>query len=332
MTRVAIVGASGYGGAELVRLLSNHPEVQMVAATSGRNAGVPLRNECPWLATDLVLSSFDPETTDCDVAFLCQEAGFAMRHARTLVERGIRAIDLSADFRLQDLEAFGRYYKMEHADPDLLTEAAYGLPELGDREAIRKAKLVANPGCHVTAALLALTPLLPSVARGTVPVIDSKTGVSGAGRSRKETSYLFSELDGGVSAYAVSGHRHTPEIEMLAGRKVRFTPHLIPVPRGLVSTVHVSVTEPFDVLQAIKSRYEGEPMVRVLDTPPNSKAVTGTNMAHVWGTYDEHTGMAIAISAIDNLGKGAAGQAIQNMNLMLGLPETTGLPLSGLWP
>ncbi|RYG26878.1 N-acetyl-gamma-glutamyl-phosphate reductase [bacterium] len=332
MTRVAIVGASGYGGAELVRLLSNHSAVEIVAATSGRNAGVPLRNECPWLATDLVLSAFDPETADCDVVFLCQEAGFAMKHARTLVERGIRVIDLSADFRLQDLEAFGRYYKLEHADPELLKEAAYGLPELGDREAIRKARLVANPGCHVTAALLALTPILPSIPDGAVPVIDSKTGVSGAGRSRKETSYLFSELDGGISAYAVSGHRHTPEIEMLACCRVRFTPHLIPVPRGLVSTVHVPVSQPLDVLKLIRERYENEPMVRVLDNPPNSKAVSGTNMAHVWATYDEHTGMAVVISTIDNLGKGAAGQAVQNMNLMLGLPEPTGLPLSGMWP
>lgn len=332
MTRVAIVGASGYGGAELIRLLSSHPSVEIVAVTSGRNAGVPLRHECPWLSTDLVLSSFDPASADCDIAFLCQEAGFAMQHARTLVERGIRVIDLSADFRLQNLETFGRYYKMEHADPELLKEAAYGLPELGDRKAIRQSRLVANPGCHVTAALLALTPILQSIPEGVVPVIDSKTGVSGAGRSRKETSYLFSELDGSVSAYAVSGHRHTPEIEMLTGRKVRFTPHLIPVPRGLVSTVHVPVTEPIDVLGALRSRYQDEPMIRVLDTPPNSKAVTGTNMAHVWGTYDEHTGMAVVISAIDNLGKGAAGQAIQNMNLMLGLPETTGLPLSGMWP
>jgi len=332
MTKVAIVGASGYGGAELVRLLSTHPSVEIVAVTSGRSAGKLLREECPWLATDLVLSSFDPATAECDVAFLCQEAGFAMQHARTLVERGIKVIDLSADFRLQDLGLFQKYYKMEHADSELLKEAAYGLPELGDRCAIKKARLVANPGCHVTASLLGLMPLLASVAKDAVPVVDSKTGVSGAGRSRKETAYLFSELDGGISAYAVAGHRHTPEIEMLAGLKVRFTPHLIPVPRGLVSTVHVPLTTPVDVLETLKARYAHEPMVQVLDTPPNSKAVSGTNAAHVWGTYDEHTGMAVVVTAIDNLGKGAAGQAIQNMNLMLGLPETSGIPLSGLWP
>ena len=333
MTRVAIVGASGYGGAELIRLLSTHPSVEIVAATSGRSAGKPLREECPWLATDLVLSAFDPQTIECEVAFLCQEAGYAMDHARTLVERGIRVIDLSADFRLQDTAAYARYYRMEHRDPELLKEAAYGLPELGDRRRIAAARLVANPGCHVTASLLALSPLLSSVAEGAVPVIDTKTGVSGAGRSRKEMGYLFSELDGGVSAYAVAGHRHTPEIEaLLPGLRVRFTPHLIPTPRGMVATVHVPVRRPLDVLAVLKARYADEPMVAAVDAPPNSKALTGTSGAQVWGTYDEHTGMAIAIGVLDNLGKGAAGQAIQNMNLMLGLPEPTGLPLSGLWP
>lgn len=332
MTRVAIVGASGYGGAELVRLLSSHPHVDIVAVTSGRSAGKPLRSECPWLATDLVLTSFDPATIEADVVFLCQEAGFAMAHARGLVERGVRVIDLSADFRLQDLGAYQRYYRREHCDPELLKEAAYGLPELGDRAKIASARLVANPGCHVTASLLALMPLLPHLVPGAVPVIDSKTGVSGAGRSRTETSYLFSELDGGISAYAVEGHRHTPEIEMLAGRPVRFTPHLIPVPRGMFATVHVPVSSEIDVLEVLRAAYAHESLVTVTDTPPNSKAVTGTAAAQVWGTYDPHTGMAVAIGVLDNLGKGAAGQAVQNMNLMVGLPETTGLPVSGLWP
>ena len=333
MTRVAIVGASGYGGAELVRLLAGHPNVEIGAATSSRLAGKPLRDECPWLATDLRLSAFDPATLECDVAFLCQEAGFAMDHARGLVERGIRVIDLSADFRLKDARTYAKYYRMEHRDPELLKEAVYGLPELGDRTAIAGARLVANPGCHVTASLLALAPLLPYVSEGAVPVIDSKTGVSGAGRSRKETAYLFSELDGGVSAYAVAGHRHTPEIEMmLPGLKVRFTPHLVPTPRGMVATVHVPLAREVDVRGTLRAFYEGEPMVRAVDAPPNSKALTGTAGAHVWGTYDPHTGMAVAVGALDNLGKGAAGQAVQNLNLMLGLPEATGLPLSGLWP
>ena len=331
---MAIVGASGYGGAELVRLLSGHPGVEIAAATSARSAGKPLQEACPWLATDLVLSAFDPATVACDVAFLAQEAGFAMDHARTLVERGIRVIDLSADFRLQDGAAYARYYGMAHRDPALLREAVYGLPELVDRGRIAGARLVANPGCHVTATLLALAPLLDHVVPGAVPVVDTKTGVSGAGRSRKETSYLFSELDGGVSAYAVAGHRHTPEIEAMlpAGMRVRFTPHLVPTPRGMVATVHVPLREPLDVLATLKARYAGEPMVRAVDAPPHSKALAGTAGAHVWGTYDDHTGMAVAIGALDNLGKGAAGQAIQNLNLMLGLPEAIGLPLSGLWP
>lgn len=333
MTRVAIVGASGYGGAELARLLSTHPQVEIAAATSSRRAGRPLREECPWLATDLVLSAFDPATIGCDVAFLCQEAGFAMDHARTLVERGIRTIDLSADFRLQDTAAYARHYGMEHRDPDLLKEAVYGLPELVDRARIAGARLVANPGCHVTASLLALVPLLPFVPSGAIPVIDTKTGVSGAGRSRKETDYLFSELDGSVVPYAVTGHRHTPEIEtLLGGVRVRFTPHLVPTPRGMVATVHVPLSREVDVRGALREFYAGEPMVRVVDSPPKGKALTGTAGAHVWGTYDDHTGMAVAVGALDNLGKGAAGQAIQSLNLMLGLPDATGLPLSGLWP
>ena len=330
---MAIVGASGYGGAELVRLLSAHPQVEIVAATSGRSAGRPLRQECPWLATDLVLTAFDPATVECDVAFLCQEAGFAMDHARTLLDRGVRVIDLSADFRLKDTATYERYYGFAHRDPETLAEAVYGLPELGERDLIKKARLVANPGCHVTASLLALMPLLPFVTEGAIPVIDSKTGVSGAGRSRKETDYLFSELDGSVVAYGVTGHRHTPEIEMmLGGPKVRFTPHLIPTPRGMVATVHVPLKKEIDVLQSLRERYQNEPMVLVTDAPPKGKATLGTAAAHVWGVYDDHTGMAVAVGALDNLGKGAAGQAVQNMNLMLDLPETTGLPLSGLWP
>lgn len=333
MARVAIVGASGYGGAELVRLLSTHPEVEIAAATSGRNAGKPLREECPWLATDLVLSAFDPATVECDVAFLCQEAGFAMDHARTLVERGVRVVDLSADFRLQDTAAYARYYGMEHRDPELLKEAVYGLPELLVRESIGKARLVANPGCHVTAAVLALVPLVPYVPVDAIPVVDTKTGVSGAGRSRRETDYLFSELDASVMAYGVTGHRHVPEMEsLLAGLKVRFTPHLVPTPRGMVATVHVPLMRKVDPLEVLRQRYAGEPLVRVTDTPPKGKAFTGTAAAGVWGTYDDHTGMAVLVGALDNLGKGAAGQAVQNLNLMLGLPEATGLPLSGLWP
>ena len=317
----------------MVRLLLGHPEVEIVAATSSRSAGKPLREECPWLDTDLVLSPFDPATLDCDIAFLCQEAGFAMDHARTLVERGVRVVDLSADFRLRDLDAYARYYGFAHRDPELLKEAAYGLPELGDRPRIAAARLVANPGCHVTAALLALVPLLPFVSPGAVPVIDTKTGVSGAGRSRKETSYLFSELDGGLSPYAATGHRHTPEMEMLLpGHRVRFTPHLAPFPRGMVATVHVPLRERIDVLQTLREKYEKEPMVRVVDAPPNCKTLAGTAGAAVWGTYDEHTGMGVLVGALDNLGKGAAGGAVQNLNLMRGLPEATGLPLSGLWP
>lgn len=331
---VAIVGASGYGGAELVRLLENHPRARVTTVTSGRMAGKPLREECPWLATDLVLTSFDPENVDADIVFLAQEAGFAMEHAELLTKKS-KVIDLSADFRLSDINVYEKTYKRTHTRPTLPSEPVYGLPELIGREKIANAHLIANPGCYPTATLLGLMPLVRAGIVAGVPVIDAKSGVSGAGRSRKETDYMFSELSGGFKPYAISGHRHIPEMEQFTGMPIRFTPHLIPAARGIESTIHVPVT-PGATREAIKSIYQvayaNEPFVHVQDALPSTKQVIGANRCVICAEYDEHTGYAVIMSVIDNLVKGTAGQAIQCMNLMLGLPEETGLPKNGVWP
>lgn len=310
-------------------MLAAHPCAQVVCVTSGRSAGKPIRDECPWLASELTLTPFEPERVSADIVFLCQESGFAMMHARQLIER-CRVIDLSADFRLANPDVFRTYYGLEHTAMDL--PSVYGLPELANREEIAAAKLVANPGCYPTASLLGLMPLIRAGVVSGTPIVDAKSGVSGAGRSRSETGYLFSELDNGFKAYAVAGHRHTPEIEQMAGRPVRFTPHLVPMPRGLHSTLHVPVQGEFDIAGVYREFYRNEPFVSVQSDPPTTKQVLGSNRCAISAVRDERTGFAVVCSVIDNLGKGAAGQAIQNMNLMLGLPETTGLPLDGVWP
>ena len=327
--RVAVVGATGYGGAELVRLLSMHPHANVAVVTSERLAGTALADDCPWLDTHLILQSFDPTSLDVDVVFLAQEAGFAMQHAPTLL-KSAKVIDLSADFRLQDKQVYAETYKREWSSPGLIDQPVYGLPEAGYREAIVGAKLVANPGCHATNAILGLKPLGPFLTG--VPVVDSKTGVSGAGRSRKETEYLFSEMSGNFKAYAATGHRHIPEIEQAVGVKVRFTPHLIPMPRGIFTTIHAPVKDADRVAEAFQSAYLVEPFVRVVDQIPSTKQVLGSNRVDIHMAIDDHTGFAVVSVVQDNLVKGAAGQAIQNMNLMSGFPEDAGLPIHGVWP
>lgn len=328
------MGASGYGGAEIVRLLANHPCARVTTVTSARSAGRRLREECPWLSTDLELTTFEPEKLEADVVFLCQESGFAMEHADKLVHRA-KVIDLSADFRLTDHAVYEQTYGRPHANPELPSPAVYGLPELVDRNEIAAASLIANPGCYPTATLLALMPLVREGLITGVPIVDAKSGVSGAGRSRKETDYLFSELSGGFRAYATVGHRHTPEIEQMAGRSVRFTPHLIPAARGIEATCHVPIREGEtkerlrDLYQAF---YRDEGFVALQDAPPSTKQVQGSNRCILSVDYDARTGYAVVLSVIDNLVKGAAGQAIQNMNLLLGLPDDTALPKDGVWP
>ncbi|MCB8932093.1 MAG: N-acetyl-gamma-glutamyl-phosphate reductase [Fimbriimonadaceae bacterium] len=333
MIRVAVVGATGYGGAEAVRLLAAHPGAEVVAVTSARLEGTPLRDACPWLDTDLVLSRFEAASLPGDVALLCQESGFAMEHAHQLLER-MRVIDFSADFRLRDRADYPRWYGREHSSPEV--EAVYGLPELESRDAIARAALVANPGCYPTAALLALVPLERAGLIDGTPVVDAKSGVSGAGRSRTETDYLLGELEGGFKAYGVTGHRHTPEIEQGLGRPVRFTPHLLPFARGIHATCHVPLRQGADredVLTAWAKTYAEAPFVRIREEGwPSTKEVRGTNACVLAAAFDGRTGHAVVVSVLDNLVKGAAGQAVQNLNVMFGLDEATGLTVHGVWP
>ena len=289
---------------------------------------------CPWLASDLVLSDPEGDLPHVDGVFLCGENGYAATVAHRFVRGGAKVVDLSADYRLSDEADYERGYGKAHPDPNPGFRTAYGLPEIGAREAIAGADLVANPGCYVTAGVLGVWPLVRAGLVGGVPVLDGKSGVSGAGRSRASTEFLFAESDSDVRAYVPVGHRHTPEIEQALGRPVRFTPHMIPMPRGMFVTAHVplvegategDVTGAFDV-------YAGEPFVRLGERLPQTKATLGSNRCDLWAGFDARTGCAVVLSALDNLVKGASGQAIQNMNLLLGLPEDQGLPKNGVWP
>ena len=330
--RVGIVGGTGYTGAELVRLLANHPEMEVAWATSGRGAGTPLREHCPWLDSDLVLSDPSGDLPEVDGVFLAQENGYAATVAASWVGRGVKVVDLSADFRLRDPSDYDRGYGKPHPAPSPRFAVAYGLPEIGVRDSLSGAQLIANPGCYVTASVLALWPLVQAgVVTGT-PVIDGKSGHSGAGRSRATTEFLFAEGANDVRAYLPIGHRHTPEIEQgLGGLPVSFTPHMMPMPRGMFATCKVPVS-PCDPLEILKEAYAGEPFVRVLDRLPTTKATLGSNRCDLWAGYDARTGMATVLAAMDNLVKGASGQAIQNMNLLLGIDEAMGLPRHGVWP
>lgn len=353
-TTIAIVGASGYAGGELARLLARHPRAELVAAISETNAGQPLKRSFPGLsgsaAGELVCESGGadaPGVAGADVVFLAGENGAAMRAAPSLLRAGKRVVDLSADFRLQDMSAFAKWYKMEHCAPELITDgtAVYGLPER-QRERIRAARLVANPGCHVTAAVLALAPLLDArlvEARGIV--IDSKSGVSGAGRAKSDLLYRYAEANESVTAYGVGGaHRHIPEIEQTLGEAagepvaVTFTPHLVPLTRGILSTCYARAVgdniTAASLTETLRAAYADHPFVVVRDAgdQPRTKDATGSNYCHLSAAFDARTGTVVVTSVLDNLVKGAAGQAVQNMNLMCGWDETAGLEAAGLWP
>jgi N-acetyl-gamma-glutamyl-phosphate reductase len=346
--RVGIVGATGYTGSELIRLLSGQPRVQITALVSRSEAGKPIASVLAHLhGLELpTLSEYDPDTLarQCEVVFLAGETGFAMEHAPALLQRGMRLIDLSADFRLKDPAVFAEWYGKTHSAPDLLREAVYGLPELIPAEAYGNARLIANPGCYPTAAGLALAPLVKTeLADPESIIIDAKSGVSGAGRSRVTVDYLFTELDENFKAYGVERHRHTPEIEQtlsaVSGQtvRVRFTPHLVPMTRGILCTAYARLRETVspERLHALYTEfYQGQPfvVVRPLGNYPATREVYGSNRCDIGLTVDARTNTAVIISAIDNLVKGAAGQAIQNMNLLLGLPPTMGLPLAGIAP
>ncbi|MDW8290354.1 MAG: N-acetyl-gamma-glutamyl-phosphate reductase [Armatimonadota bacterium] len=346
--RVGIVGASGYAGGELVRLLLQHPDAQVTYLSSHTYAGKSLSAAFPGFAAYPLptLEEFDAgrAAQKVDILFLAGESGFAMQVAPALLEAGVRVVDLSADFRLRDPAVYAQWYQREHSAIDLLDEAVYGLPELVPHSRLREARLVANPGCYPTAAALALAPVL---AQGWVEteslVVDAKSGVSGAGRSKIALDYHFAELNESMRAYGVPNHRHTPEIEQMlsevAGRTVgvTFTPHLIPITRGILCTAYAQLLRPLsaqDLTRYYRQFYQDKTFVVVREPGdfPATKHVAGTNYCHLSLTVDERRGRLVVVSVIDNLVKGAAGQAVQNMNLMFGLVESRGLEMPPIFP
>ena len=346
MLKVAIVGASGYTGVELIRLLHCHPEVAVTCITSEQSAGKRISDIFPSLRgrCDLVLENLEPVRVagKADIIFTALPHKAAMEVVPTFLELGRKVVDLSADYRLRDAAEYGKWYE-PHMSPKLLKEAVYGLPEL-KRAKIAGARLVANPGCYPTSVILGLAPLLKKRLIDPASIIaDSKSGVSGAGRSAK-TDSLFCEVNDGFKAYAVGGvHRHIPEIEqelsLLGGEKmvITFTPHLVPMDRGILSTIYgkpVTDLSPRKLTKLYADFYRGETFVRVLPEGsfPSTSFVRGSNFCDIGVTVDARTGRIIVVSAIDNLVKGASGQAVQNMNIMCGFPENTGLESLPLFP
>jgi N-acetyl-gamma-glutamyl-phosphate reductase len=346
MTSVGIIGASGYTGAELLRLCSQHPQLDVRVATADSQAGARVAEVYPSLAAAfpaLTLAKFDAESCDgLDLVFLAMPHGASQDVVPDLADRVGRIVDLAADFRLQDPGSYRTWYGAEHARPDLLGTFAYGLPELF-RADIAGASRVAAPGCYVTAAVLALAPLLRcGLVESSGIVVDAVSGVSGAGRTPKPAT-AFCAVDEDFTAYGLLTHRHTPEIEQGLSRvtpggraQVLFTPHLAPMNRGILATCYArptrSGTTTADAMDAVRANWGGEQFVVVTDGSPSTKAALGSNAAHVTAVADPRTGWVVAIAALDNLVKGASGQAIQCANLMLDLPETAGLPTVGVYP
>src|SRR4030095_560364 len=340
MISVGVIGATGYTGVELVRLLLGHPQAKINLVTSEKSAGMKFSEAFPAFQglCDQPLEAFHvlEAAKKIQVAFLCLPHQSAMEAAAAFRERGVKVIDLSADFRLRSAKEYEQWYG-KHSRPELLAEAVYGLPEIY-REKIKTAKLVANPGCYPTSAALAMAPLLKDKAIVLDSIIfDSKSGVSGAGRGA-EIANLFSEVNEGFRPYKVASHRHTPEIEQtlsdLAGEKitVTFTPHLVPMDRGILTTAYAKPTRKMksaDLNKLFRDYYKHEPFIRVKPegTFPNTRDVRATNFCDLGVVYDERTDRIIVLSAIDNLTKGAGGQALQNFNLMEGLEENSGLKL-----
>jgi N-acetyl-gamma-glutamyl-phosphate reductase len=343
MIRVGIVGGTGYTGVELLRLLALHPEVELAAITSRGNVGEKVADMFPNLRGYVDLAFSDPATADlksCDVVFFATPNGIAMSAARELLDAGVRVVDLAADFRIQDLDVWSKWYGMTHTSPDLVREAVYGLPEL-NREAIRGARLLANPGCHVTAVILGLLPLVKAGWVDVASLIaDSKSGTSGAGR-KAEIPTLMAEAGESFRAYAVGGHRHQPEIcqalNLVAGQAVSltFVPHLLPMVRGIEATLYARLHDQAGDVQALfEQAYADEPFVDVMPpgSLPETRSVRGNNMCRL-AIYRPQGGDTVVVSSvIDNLVKGASGQAVQNMNLMFGFPEDMGLRIVGLLP
>lgn len=342
MVRVGIVGGTGYTGVELLRILVLHPGVEVSAVTSRADAGQRVDKLYPSLRglCDAVFALPEVQNLfDCDVVFCATPNGIAMTMAKALLARGIKVIDLSADFRIKDVAEWEKWYGMTHAAPDLIAEAVYGLPEV-NREAIQQASLIACPGCYPTAVQLGFLPLL---AEGAVDVghliADVKSGVSGAGR-KAEISSLMSEAGESFKAYAVAGHRHLPEIRQGLQRAasaavgLTFVPHLTPMIRGIHATLYARLTKKLDLQTAFEQRYQNEPFVDVLPagSHADTRNVRGSNRCQIAVHQPQGSDTVVVLSVIDNLVKGASGQAVQAMNLMFGLPETQGLETVALYP
>jgi len=345
MLKVGIYGASGYTGQELLRLLIGHPDADVVAITSRKFKDMPVSEVYPAFAgmADLRFVDSSPQqlVSSCDVVFLALPHGKAMLVVPVFVAAGVKVIDLSADFRLRDVSVYEAWY-VKHTAPDLLQNAAYGLPELY-RDEVKGANLVANPGCYPTSIILGVAPLLKEGCIDPSSIIaDSKSGVSGAGRDLQLGS-LFCEANEGFKAYKIGSHRHTPEIEQELGRiadtavTISFTPHLVPVNRGILSTIYADLKGKIsqsEIIDIYRRFYADEKFVRICEggSLPNISSVRGSNFCDIGCVVDGRTGRVVIVSAIDNLVKGASGQAVQNMNLMCGLPEDTGLNHISLFP
>ena len=335
MLKVGIVGGTGYTGVELLRLLARHPDVALTAITSRGEAGVAVADMFPSLRGAVDLKFTDPKDApldQCDLVFFATPNGVAMRQTKALLDSSVRVIDLAADFRLQDTAEWAQWYGMPHDSPELVAEAVYGLPEV-NRQAIRQARLVANPGCYPTATQLGFLPLVEAGCIDLAHLIaDAKSGVSGAGR-KAETHTLFAEAGDNFKAYGVPGHRHLPEIRQglsrAAGTRVglTFVPHLTPMIRGIHATLYARITREEDFQRLFEQRYADEPFVDVLPprSHPETRSVRAANTCRIAIHRPQDSDTLVVLSVIDNLVKGAAGQAVQNMNIMFGLDERTGL-------
>lgn len=344
---VGIIGASGYGGVQLVRLLMEHPKVEIVYLGGDSSAGKPYSDLYPHLGhcVDLTVEPIDLDVvaSRCQIVFLGLPNGLACDMAPKLIEKGCKVLDLSADYRFSDLETYTAWYKKERSDRTTAAMAVYGLPELY-RDEIKEAQLIGCPGCYPTASLMALAPLLKQgLIVPETAIVDAKSGTSGGGRQAK-TNLLLAEADNSLGAYGVTKHRHTPEIEQicsdLAGHEVRvqFTPHLIPMVRGILATVYATMRDPGlvrdDLIVIYTAFYRSSPFIKVLPNGvyPQTKWACGTNLCYIGIEVDPRTNRAIIMSAIDNLVKGQSGQAVQALNLMMGWEETLGLPQLGFYP
>jgi len=342
MVKVGIVGGTGYTGVELLRLLIQHPDVEIAAITSRKEVGMSVADLFPSLRGRISLKFSDPVDSPlekCDVVFFATPNGIAMNEARRLIDAGVRLIDLAADFRIKDVPTWEKWYGMPHGSPELVAEAVYGLPEV-HREKIRKARVLANPGCYPTAVQLGFLPLIEE---GVVDlnnlIADCKSGVSGAGR-KAEVHALFPEAADNFKAYGVSGHRHLPEIRqglaLAAGHDVglTFVPHLTPMIRGIHATLYAKLTKDIDLQRIYEERFAGELFVDVMPqgSHPETRSVRASNMCRIAVHRPQGGDTVVILSVEDNLVKGAAGQALQNMNIMFGIPEATGLTQIAVLP